>query len=308
MMKKLVAFVLSLVMLMSIVTVAGATSTYLFGRVDNTLYLDADGTAQLTYRILYNGSGKTTVTASLYDHETKKTYGAGTYTAVSGKRFDFYNGAVDGLKANHSHRITLHLKDANGKKAAITFYQTLVHSKNGHHVIQEQATAFDRNTACSDGPHFRDLRKSLTDKWYTFSVVDLTQQGTQTFELIASNLFKVGTVKVDVFGDEFAVTYEYDYADQDSSIKPINEFFTIFHDLKSVKTVDPEKIKDGMTFGKTYSIKDDLGGDTTIMLFVRNMLSYTNYPIDTVRLNRWWPNAEPYKSRHQAMLELLNNK
>ena len=174
-------------------------------------------------------------------------------------------------------------------------------------ITVEKGTMYTKNTACSFGPAFRDVRPSLTDKWYTFTPVDLTIQGRQTFEYVASNKYVIGEVYVDVAGDSVTVTFHNFYEDQEGNTKTLSEFLTFFHDLKSVKNVEPEKMQElGYRFGDTISIEKDLEGDTNVLLFIRNQVTYCDYVTSTHKLTRFWPNLperKPLREQMQAMMD-----
>ena len=52
----------------------------------------------------------------------------------------------------------------------------------------------------------RDLAPESTDKWYMVTPVDLSQEGEQTFPLVASNIYRVGTATVAVKEEQLTVT------------------------------------------------------------------------------------------------------
>ncbi len=174
-------------------------------------------------------------------------------------------------------------------------------------VTVEKGTWYSKNTACSFGPAFRDVKPALTDKWYTFTPVDLTIQGRQTFEYVASNLYVIGEVYVDTAGDTVTVSYHNFYDTQDGQTKTLTEFFTIFPDLNSVKSAEPETMDDlGFAFGQTISIENDLDGDTNVLLFVRNQVTYCDYVNNTHKLTRFWPNLPERKALREQMLLMMD--
>ena len=172
-------------------------------------------------------------------------------------------------------------------------------------VTVEKASWYYSNTACSFGPAFRDARPGLTEKWYTFTPVDLTVQGRQTFEYVASNMYVIGEVYVDVAGDTVCVSYRNFYEEKQGNTRTVSEYYTFLHDLAGVTEAEPEKRTDpGYRFGQPVSISRDLNGDTRVLLFVRNVVNYSNYPTDTVKFDRYWPNLPERVARRNAM-ELL---
>ncbi|MBR3739499.1 MAG: hypothetical protein IKN04_03455 [Clostridia bacterium] len=174
-------------------------------------------------------------------------------------------------------------------------------------ILVEKATWYPNNTACSFGPAFRDVKPSLTEKWYLFTAVDLSIQGRQEFEYIASNMYVIGKVYVDVNGDQVTVTYHNFYADQGGNTETLSEFFTFFHDLKSVKNVEPETMSDpGYQFGQPISIQNDLEGDMRVLLFIRNRVTYRDYVNNSHKLTRFWPNLQERRQLREQMIFWMN--
>ncbi len=194
----------------------------------------------------------------------------------------------------------------DGKTYTYNLYYTFS-AENGGTVTVEKATWYSKNTACSFGPAFRDLRPALTDKWYTFTPIDLTKQGRQTFEYVASNLYVIGEVYMDVYGDTVRVSYRNYYAEQSGNTETLTEFLTFFPDLKSVRNVDPETMDDpGFRFGQEISIAEDLNGDTNVLLFIRNQVTYRDYVNSTHKLTRFWPNLPERKALRQQMRDMMD--
>lgn len=164
-------------------------------------------------------------------------------------------------------------------------------------VIKTDAPWMWQNTVCSFGPHFRNIDPELTDKWYMFSAIDLSQDGVQTYELVAGGRYKIGNVTITVNGDE--VTVDYDYFN-DLYIYNQGEFFTFFPDFDSITTVDPAELT-AMEYGKTYSIANDLNGDTNVLLYICNMV---NFQTDIDGIERFYENIPWRKELRQSMLEL----
>ena len=131
---------------------------------------------------------------------------------------------------------------------------------------------YDQNTVCSFGPQFREVSPRLTKDWYMFTPIDLSQEGTQTFDLIAGNMYVIGKVTVTVENGKFQV----DYAYNSSKIEVGREYFNIFLDYESIKAKDLDNFYQNKRFsyGKAYSIADKLEGDTDVILFVCNTATF----------------------------------
>ena len=194
----------------------------------------------------------------------------------------------------------------NGKACALDLYFSLENGK-GPGIVIERGAWYHNNTACAFGLAFRDVKPGLTDKWYTFAPVDLTVQGRQEFEYIASSLYVIGTVYVDVNGDSVTVTYRNFYDGKGGRTETKEEFFTFFPDLGAVSQVEPEMLQgQARAFGVPLSIENDLNGDTRVLLFVRNRVTYCNYVTPTRQLTRYWPNLPERKALREEMLRLMD--
>lgn len=193
----------------------------------------------------------------------------------------------------------------DGKTYSYDLFYT--YSKKDSTVTVERAAWYNENTACSFGPAFRDVVPGLTDQWYLFTPIDLTRQGRQTFEYVASNMYLIGEVYVDVNGDSVQVTYHNFYEDKDGKTETLTEYFTFFPDIDSVTNVEPETMDDlGFRFGQNISIAEDLNGDTNVLLFVRNRVTYRDYVTDSHKLTRFWPNLSERKALRQQMMAMMD--
>ncbi|MBN1777051.1 MAG: hypothetical protein JW811_02925 [Clostridiales bacterium] len=166
-------------------------------------------------------------------------------------------------------------------------------------VIQETYAYYSHNTVCSFGPHFRDVSPELTDKWYMFTPVDLSRDGTQTYPLVGGGAYIIGQVNIYVSGDNVTVLYQYFNDD----IWDEQQFFTIFPDYGSITTVTPEEIEPLFSYGQPISIAYDLSGDTNVILFVRNVVTFRD---DNPKIVRFWENIPEYKTQREQMLDLLD--
>lgn len=210
-------------------------------------------------------------------HETNAPYASATYFLVI--EVANANGTA---KSEHSFTLITNLHDLSEK------------------------VWYPSNTVCSFGPEFKEAIPGVTDAWYTFSAADLSVQGVQTFDLVAAGAWHLGTVTVTVNGDTVVVDY---LCTEDINTKDIwdeifveREWFTIFGDLASVTTVVPEEINTSFEFGKPISIAKDLGGDTNVLLYVNNVMTYGHHNPYVVR---FWPNLPENKAIVEAMYALL---
>lgn len=159
---------------------------------------------------------------------------------------------------------------------------------------------YTHNNIRSFGPRFRDIDPSMTKQWYRFTALDLSQDGKQTFDLISGDHYIVGKVTVTVNGDSVRVDYKYD-------LKEIwdwknYKFYTFFSDFDSVTGVEPLEIEKRFEYGKTYSIENDLNGDTSVLLYMANKATHTD---DINLLKVFRETWKPYVQQRDAMLDMI---
>ena len=159
---------------------------------------------------------------------------------------------------------------------------------------------YDQNTVCSFGPQFRDISPRMTDLWYMFTPIDLSVEGTQTFDLIAGNMFVVGQVSVAVENGRFQV----DYAYNSTQIEIGREYFNIFPDYESIEEENLENLhaQKRFSYGKSYSIADKLEGDTDVILFVCNTATFKK---TTRGVGEYYKNHPDRVPVREAMLEMI---
>ena len=159
-------------------------------------------------------------------------------------------------------------------------------------------TYYSYNTVCSFGPQFRELSPELTSKWYMFTPLDLSKDGKQTFDLIGGSVYRIGKVDVLVEGDSVTVTYK----DRNRHVWDYGQFLTFFADYDAVTTVNPDEIERKFEFGRTYSIENDFGGDTEQLMFICNIVTFTD---SNPGLDRFWINLPENKDLRSQMLEMI---
>jgi hypothetical protein len=129
---------------------------------------------------------------------------------------------------------------------------------------------YPNNTMCIMGPRLRDIAHGSTDKWYMVTPVDISQEGEQTFSLVASNIYRVGTATVAVKEGQLTVTYK--------TLKGVtvhSEYLAIYPDLETAVKQNAADLG-GVSFkpGEPISISDDLAGDTSVLLLMCNRVTY----------------------------------
>ena len=146
---------------------------------------------------------------------------------------------------------------------------------------------YSNRTVCSFGPRFRD-ESTLTNEWYRFTPVDLSVDGTQTYDLIAYDRYVVGQVVLTVA--DGTVTVECNYVSKRVQVN--EEFLTFLYSIEETDTLDPEKLI-GYSFGEPISIEEDLNGDTKLLLYINNVISFNS----DMPIQRIYPDSDWFESQ-----------
>lgn len=204
----------------------------------------------------------------------------------------------------YRYRVT----SAGGFQEDLYFAQTMQIDKNTNQpfYFQEHNAYYPRNTVSSFGPQFRIISPDFTQKWYMFTPIDLSVQGRQTFSLVASNMYEVGEVHVDVYGDTVNVTYEYFYEGQTDKVERYKEHLSFFKDYSQALQTDVDTTQTTYAFGQPFSIANSLEGDTNVLMFIRNNLTYYRFPVPTEQFIRNYPNSEARNAQRGAMLGMMD--
>lgn len=189
---------------------------------------------------------------------------------------------------------------------------TITHDGSGNPIYvydQMDNSYYPRNTVSAFGPHFRDVTPNLTKLWYMFTPIDLSIQGRQSFPLVASNIFEVGQVHVDVNMDTVIVTYEMYFEGRPNyTTQRLSEFLNFYNAYTDITIVEPEDMPgpSHYAFGQPFSILNHLGGDTNVIMFVRNRITYYEFPTPKDAYVRYWRNLPEYKTRREGMLQMMD--
>jgi len=124
-----------------------------------------------------------------------------------------------------------------------------------------------------------------------FTPIDLTVEGLQSFDLIAGNIHKIGTVYVMIQDGSVTVTYELN----SSSMRVDSEFLTILNDLDSLYDIDHSNMTP-YRFGKAISISEDLLDDDIVLLYLCNEIRYDGYG----------PGVEHFSEKNAAYQRLVD--
>ncbi len=255
------------------------------------------------------------VVITVYDQADKKVVETMNYTLLKGDAPQMVLASVykpltrNGEVNTYSYKIA----PSKGSTKYLYYAQKLTITKEGgvetHHYDQFTNTLYPRNTVSSFGPHFRDVTPELTDKWYMFTPIDLTIQGRQTFTLAASNIYEVGEVYVDVNQDTVVVSYHMFHSDKrDFKTETLSEFITFYNSYADVDIVEPEEMTapSVYAFNQPISILNHFGGDTNVLMFIRNRITYNRFPTPKSEYVRFWENKEEYKTQREHMLAFMD--
>ncbi|MBQ2953647.1 MAG: hypothetical protein IJE07_08835 [Clostridia bacterium] len=150
--------------------------------------------------------------------------------------------------------------------------------------------------------HANAFGPKVDGSWKTYAVVDLAVQGTQSYKLIASGGWYLGTVSVTVDGDQVVVDYlmaeDVNTADVHDDLFVKGEYVNIFADAASIDM----NAESSFEFGKAISISGDLAGDTVVCLFVDVECAYN---VSCPFVTRFWPNLRENKNIVETMNVLL---
>ncbi len=251
---------------------------------------DTDKNGNATYYVTYSAQGK--VRGAAVDGADGKTY--------------LYENGVWKTPKKDKDGNDVYDKDGNLQyvsSSAPKGYDLKNLKKYALELVQPKKQWFKNNTVGVRGFSLRERYPSLTDKWYHVVPVDLTKQGRQTFDLVASNLFILGHAYVDIRGDQLCVNYDYYMSDL---AEPISDTIALFTSLDGLTSRYLDQPTGNVTAGVPLSISNDLGGNDTALLFFCNRLTYSQpYSTRGAMLTRFWPNHPRYAKDRAAMEGLM---
>lgn len=172
----------------------------------------------------------------------------------------------------------------------------------GKEVEAADITHYPNNTICVAGLTLQEADVSLPNKWYNVLPIDLTKDGRQVYQLMISNMFLIGEVYVDVWGDEVTVSAS---LLEHGGVQPLSWYGRWFTSLSEITAASIESGENGFTFGEPLSIADDLGGADTALLFIRSKATYYQPFKDGTSLTRYWRNLVEWKEFRQGLQELM---
>ena len=131
------------------------------------------------------------------------------------------------------------------------------------------------NTVCAFGPRLRDvnLYPYNTDLWYMFTPFDASKDGVQTYELVASNMYIVGTVTLTIRDGNLLIDYK--LADTTKFTITL-EFFTVLNRIGDLTQYEPEDLLYmRMNKNQAINLAENFGDDTSLVLYFCSRCTYT---------------------------------
>ncbi|MHC1786078.1 MAG: hypothetical protein AB9880_03305 [Christensenellales bacterium] len=309
-MKRLMNWCLMLTLILSLLPIAGLAADTLQVELAKEVHLSPALPEAPALTITNTSDHNVLVTVEVYDEAARST--------VQTLQFTLLQGDAPYTVNTHAYKMLAASGDINTYRYRVTTdggFKKLLYAAQVMHIapvtmeitwVQWRNPIYPRNTVTSFGPQFRVLTPDLTDEWYMFTPIDLTIQGRQTFQLIGGNALEVGEVYVDTFADSVTVTYQYYFAGQSDKIEPLSEFLYFFPAYSTITTVDPKQIASSFAFGVPLSIAQDLGGDTNVLMFVRNIETFYRFPVPTAELLRNQPKSAENHALRQHMLDIMD--
>ena len=218
-------------------------------------------------------------------------------------------------KLNPAHTKTETLNPTGHKwdKGTVTKPATLTETGVRHFVCQNNhehtmdktipRISFNNNTLCAFGPRLRDvnLYPYDTDLWYMFTPIDVSQDGQQTFDMVVSNTYIVGTLTITVKEGFLTV----DYKLNGNSIDVTTEFFTILHQIDDIHQYEPEQLMAyRMNVKQPINLAEHFGDDRNLVLYFCSRCDY-QYNSRFIRLNY---DSPTHQAIVHSMLSIMDTK
>ena len=118
------------------------------------------------------------------------------------------------------------------------------------------------------GIRYSEILPDLTDTWYMFVPLDLSQEGEEEYPLLAANASVIGSVQVKAANGKVTVSYLLAEEVKDHGLS-----FALLPDIASVTDVN-EIDCTGFAFGRAIDIQETLKGNTRVLLHVTGNVDY----------------------------------
>lgn len=150
---------------------------------------------------------------------------------------------------------------ATPEKDGLTVYKCSVCGFETSRKFVKYSEMLYNNTITAAGPCTRDLIGGKD--WYRVTPIDLSVEGTFTYDLIASNKYTVGTATVTIANGTLTVTYNLNA----SHMKVNSEALIIYPNLDALRNPTPANTVNA-AYGAPIDIAATFGEDTKVILSV----------------------------------------
>lgn len=130
------------------------------------------------------------------------------------------------------------------------------------------------NIACVGGPRFRDSKPGITDRWYSYAVLDLKKEGVTEYPLVASGRYRIGAVLVNIHQGQITLSLRFDI----TKYRVREQALIFFPDLSSISSQDIEQTVSGeYGFDKELALAQLPQSEGKTLLFIRLLLDYNEF-------------------------------
>lgn len=189
------------------------------------------------------------------------------------------------LNSAHTKTETLPATGHKWDQGTITKKPTLTEEGEKLYVCQNDPThtrieklgvvSMLNNTVCAFGPRLRDvnLYPYNTDLWYMFTPFDASKDGVQTYELVASNMYIVGSLTLTIRDGNLLIDYK---LTDPYKFTVTLEFFTVLNRIGDLTKYEPEDLLSmRMSKNQPINLAETFGDDTSLVLYFCSRCDYT---------------------------------
>ncbi len=138
--------------------------------------------------------------------------------------------------------------------------------------------SMNNNTVCAFGPRLRADAKKIalpyySTQWYMYTPFDASVEGKQTFDLVASNMYIVGTVTLTIRDGNLLIDYK---LSDPNKFTITLEFFTVLNRINDLTDYEPENLMHlAMNKGQFINLQEKFGDDTNLVLYFCSRCDYS---------------------------------
>ena len=133
------------------------------------------------------------------------------------------------------------------------------------------------NTVCAFGPRLRSDEPRypfpyITNLWYMYTPFDASSDGVQTYDLVASNMYIVGTVTLTIRDGNLLIDYK---LSDPTKFSITLEFFTVLNSINDLTRYEPEELMNlRMIRNQPINLAENFGEDTSLVLYFCSRCDY----------------------------------